>query len=289
MTLLSSEQQAVTWADELTAYGTVGAVVLSLLLAIYGIVATWSERRARVAADRSARERAQAEKVHWWHELCGEHAIPYKNELSLGRSFSSLGLEQCWGEVVILENTSDAPVHDIVLNTPRYLLPEVGTFMPGEVGPRDRRVFHVAGFGASLLDPQFYEAGAIYFSDAQGRRWKREKSGTLQRSASSVACDIESSEKAQSLLHRTLSNLGAEFEWLEPARTRLYRVASLIGSAPTPRTAAASRYLWHQLHSADEVAFRMLQELPTRHHARDIAVAWWKWRSGGVRPPSPRR
>ncbi len=278
----ASSAPVVTWADQLTAYGTVGAVLLSLGLAIYGAIAAWLEKRTRRKEAHEAAERAQAEHLHWWHELCSEHPLPYEDDLSLTNAYGALGLDSCWGEVLIVENTSNAPIHELVLYTPRYFLPRVTIFMPGEIGPHSRRTFHVSGFGASLLDPQFYSAGHVTFSDAQGRRWRREKSGALTRSSTTTDNDLEAAEAIHWKLLHTLRAISTQQEWTGPANQTLREVVSWFAVAPSASRAAHSRLMWLQLHKADELAFRLLQHLPTRHYERKVATKWWKWRSGVI-------
>lgn len=279
---VSAAADVVTWADELTAYGTVGAVLVSLLLAIFGAVVALREKRSQSRRDRRNAERAQAEHFHWWHELCTTHPLPYEEESSLRDAYRALGLHKCWGEVLIVENTSDAPVHDVVLHTPRYLIPRLTSFIPGEVGPHSRRVFHIAGFGASLLDPQFSPAGTAFFSDAQGRRWQREKSGRLVRSSASVEDDEKLAEKAQRQLFHTLRDIGDEEQWTDPANKFLRDVWKWIAIAPEDGSPARRRHMSQQLRRADSFAFRLLQRLPSNHYERRKAQLWWQWRSGKV-------
>jgi len=271
---------AVSWADQMTAYGTVGAVATSLCLSIYGAVIAWREKR-RSASDASERaERSQAEKLHWWHELCSEHPIPWDGELSLREIYKNLGLVKCWGEVLVVENMSDAPVHAVVLHTPRHYLDKLAAFMPGELGPGARRTFHVSGFGASLIGSEFRGEGMVFFSDAQGRRWEREKSGTLRRSLGTVVEQEKLAGEAQGHLFRTLRSIGDEHEWIEPARGAIADALWLLATPPDMNTPSRTAYVRKQIANADEAAFRMLQALPSRHWARRTAVIWWEWRSG---------
>lgn len=273
---------SVSWADQLTAIGTLGAVALSLALAIYGIITASLDKRSRRAAEQRATERAHASSFHWWHELCVEHPMPYNLDLSTGEVYASLGLERCWGETLVLENTSDAPVHDVILHMPRYLLPGLTSFMPGEIGPHSRRVFHISGFGSSLIDPKFWGAGRVTFNDSQGLRWQREKSGELHRASLPLPEELESAEEVQLTLFRTINAIGAEYNWIDPARDQLRDVLRTMVTTPHRPVGYATRYQWQQLHHADSLAFRMLQDLPPRHYARRIATAWWRWRSGSL-------
>ena len=280
--VVASSNHVVTWTDQLTAVGTVGAVVLSLAIAISGAIVTWREKRARREQSRIAAERAQAEQLHWRHELCSEHPLPYEDDLSLANAHKHLGLDSCWGEVLIVENRSDAPVHELVLHTPRYFLPGVTLFMPGEIGPNSRRVFHVSGFGASLLDPEFSSAGHITFSDAQGRRWRRQKSGALAHSVTTVNEDAKAAEAIHWRLFHTLRDISIEQEWTGPANQKLRGLIGWSAVAPAASTAPRTRLMRQQLHTGDELAFRLLQHLPSGHYERIVAVAWWKWRSGAI-------
>lgn len=274
---------AITWVDQLTALGTVGAVGVSLGIAVYGGVIAAREKRARVVDSRQREERAHASQFHWWHELCAEHPEPYDTlELSTGEVYARLGLEQCWGETLVLENTSDAPVHDVVLHTPRYLLPRVTSFMPGEIGPNSRRVFHISGFGSSLLDPRFAHPGRVSFADSKGRRWEREKSGQLRRTDVTVEIGLQLAESAQVDLYQTIRQVGAEYNWIDPSRAVIRNVLRTLISAPPTVDGFASRYLWQQLNRADTVALRLLNELPRRHYGVRVAQQWWGWRGGSL-------
>ncbi len=275
--------ETITWVDQLTALGTVGAVVVSLGIAAYGGAVAARDKRSREAAERQLKEREHAAQFHWWHELCSEHPEPYDHlGLSTAGVFAALGLEKCWGETIVLENTSDAPVYDVVLYTPRYLLPRVTSFMPGEIGPRSRRVFHIAGFGSSLLDPKFYDAGRVTFVDSGGRRWQREKSGALSQTSVPAEVELRLAENMQWDLHATMSQVGAEYNWVDPSRFYIRDVTRTLVTTPSKVDAFARRYLWQQMHRADEVALRLLQELPPRHYGRRIAQHWWGWRSGSL-------
>ncbi len=276
-----SPAREILWTDTLTAIGTVGAVVLSLVLAIVGWVTASVERGKRRAEAARAAARAQAEQGHWWLRDCDEHPSPWESEWVLSRAYATLGLERCWGDVVVLENKSDAPMHEIVVNAPSFLLLGLDAFVPGSLGPRERRVFHVSGFGGSLLDPEFYAStGWLSFADADGKRWRRLWSGTLVPATTSRGEDQKVAEQRQLELYRTLRQLGEEERWVDSDGARLAEVKELLTSVGEARTPSVSRYLWQQLHSADEVAFGMLQKLPYNHWRRRVAAEWWRWRSG---------
>lgn len=272
----------VTWADAMAAYGTVGAVILSLALGMYGAISASLAKRASRSQEKTRLERLQAEGLHWWHEECLEHRLPYEDIDALSMAYQNLRLGDCSGEVVVIKNTSDAPVHDVVVYTPRYYLPDADVFVPGEIGPDSERVFHVSGFASSLLDPRFAPAGHVSFNDANGLRWKREKSGSLERAQSTAADESVAATELNWLQRRTLDEIAQREDRTNPAAALVREAITWLATSEMPRSDAQRRYAWGVLWRADNAAFALLQELPQRSADRRSAREWLRWRSGNI-------
>ena len=80
--LLASDPEApqLSWADKLTALGTVGAVVVTLGITLTTYLRERRERRAAASERLREQRMGQALQVHWWLEQCPEHVPVWQND-----------------------------------------------------------------------------------------------------------------------------------------------------------------------------------------------------------------
>lgn len=244
-------------------------MVISLVLAAVAYVREVIRRRADLAAKRDVEERQQADRIEWWHELCDVHPIPYAVFGSITNVYDRLRLDHCWGEKIVLQNLSDSPIHEVIVNTPGHLLIDVEFFNGGDLGPGVRRELHIAGFGTSLLDSQFMYPGNVSFGDRDGRRWQRNQSGELlpvPGGDSHIA--RQAAERRRAVLHDTLRAAGEDYA---RGTHQLLSFAEKVCEFEPPETYASKRLRTRWIERGDDLAFRMLQTLDPRDRDRAYA------------------
>lgn len=273
--LLGSDPDAPTlsWADKLTAVGTVGAVLATLVITL---ITYFRDRQARVA---EARERAdfllkqQASQIHWWFEPCPEHAAPW-DDGSFGKEWLlARDLERCWGTRLVIENRSELPIHEVTpVMTLRIVLDE--QYGNWSIGPAGRAVFHLAGEGECLLDSIGTPAPFLLFRDHVGRPWRRGENGALI----ALPQDTDLSDEMMGLSAAAYRMLHANRRTeLDEAHER-QRIKDVL--LPLVQQGLAARNL-EELAPADELAFTLLQTSPL---GRGVAKTWWSWRARRAEP-----
>ncbi|KJL28782.1 hypothetical protein RS83_02263 [Microbacterium oxydans] len=271
--LLASEPDApsLSWADKLTALGTVGAVLATLVITL---TTYFRDRRSR---REEARERAQlllkqqALQVHWWLEPCPDHLLAWDDDEHLAALLLGRRLDECWGTRLVLENRSELPIHEVtpVMTLKIILKPQFGNW---SIGPGGRYAFHLAGEGECLLDLIGTPRPSLLFRDHVGRAWRRGESGSL----AAIEDDADLSDEMISMssaAYRALhENRRSE---LEDARER-DGIREVI--VPLVRAGLDSVSL-DDLTPGDDVAFELLQRSHRQRTSHRVAKEWWSWRA----------
>lgn len=272
---------AVTWADSLTAFGTVGAVVSSIVLASFSFAVSTRDRKKQKALAAVTHLERQAQLVQWWVEPCDLHESAYKGMLSTYKVYTDTPLDVCWGSKFVLRNASDQPISNIVVGLNRDLVVYDEKVPTSHVGPRQIWEQHLSGSGHSLLeDPYDSLSDYVAFTDQHGRRWIRSATGVLVQ-------DMLDSEKRGRDASARQEALGRAFR-REHARVRAdpnqgssslsQRVKDTIYL--TASSAAKRAYVRRRVNEGDRIAFAALQRLPTGAYDRRAAEDWYRWRSG---------
>ncbi|WP_341946209.1 hypothetical protein [Microbacterium sp. LWH11-1.2] len=271
--LLGSDPGApqLSWADKLTALGTVGAVVATLAITL---TTYFRDRKSRQT---EARERAefqlkqQALQVHWWLEPCPDHVPEWVGEDYGMGWLMSRSLDECWGSRLVLENRSELPIHDVspVMTLRIVLRPQFGNW---SIGPGGRSTFHLSGEGECLLDMVHAPRPYLLFRDHTGRAWRRDENGTI----SLVDPETDLSDEMISLsgeAYRTLHANDRLQVGQRRAREEILRVLSPLVAAGLDTVPLEKVWI------ADEVAFNLLQRFRRGNPERRVGNAWWSWRA----------
>lgn len=274
--LFHSEKGATppSWADKLTAIGTVSAVSLSLGLAVMGYV---KERKGRIELQRRRdleARRSQAEGVHWWIEPCPDHPLTEElvRRLAVGPEINDMN--SCWGKRLVIENRSDLPIHNLQPIMTEWAMNDGPWDFVSGIGPGVRSVRHLAGDGGCLLALFGVERPSLVFGDATGVIWRRLESGALVEEMH-VMQEIEKERHEAEL---SVSRAVGQYE-LDRVAAQKHEVALKRYILPTFFEQEKHRDEL-QLRQADAWAFRILQESWPLRSERIASVIWWQWRSG---------
>lgn len=262
---------SISWADKLTAFGTVGAVVATLGITLTTHLRTSRERRIELAERTIERRMSQARQVHWWLEPCPEHVPVWDGDDYGAAWLSTRALEDCWGSRLVVENRSEFPIHDVLpVMTLRIALHQ--TYGDRSIGPGGRVAHHLSGDGECLLDMIHAPRPHLLFRDAQGHAWRRGEHGALNPVDDSTdLADIEI--KLSSAAFRMISANYREDQKRRESTASIQRVFVPLTNEGLDNISL------EQLAVGDSVAFKMLQEMNPRRLERELARAWWSWRA----------
>jgi len=271
---LGSEPDApsLSWADKLTAIGTVGAVAATLAITL---ITYFRDRGTR---NRDQKDRAdallkqQALQVHWWLEPCTDHPPEWDGEDYGIRWLTSRTLSECWGTRLVIENRSELPIHDAnpVMTLKVILQPQFGNW---SIGPGGRTTFDLSGEGECLLDMVNAPSPYLLFRDHVGRAWRRNENGTLVR----VDDSLNLSDEMISLSGDAYRTINAAYRHEAEGRRQKEEIRAVIGPLVANGLAGTTLEL---LEPGDAVAFELLQKAHRRGAARRVGEAWWSWRAG---------